>query len=247
MNQLKGCKKKEKQTISSKLSNLRLSKRKSALKKIPDACSLKDKFPSVWLQPLYGNCTSYACLACDSYYYHTDKFMPSTTFCYYNQKRNEKPLLDDGSYNEKALRVIKKFGTCNSSIWANDEPFDQKPSDFAYQDGLHGHEVKKWYAVTNLKQLKQALASGYPVVAAFDWAFDKGYDNNYILYHPTSKEVFDNDNGHAVVIVGYDNKTGLVEIRNSWGEGWGNNGYCYMKYETLKRCIWWDDTYAVVK
>lgn len=241
-----GCKKKEKQTVKSRLSNLRLAKRKSMLVKTPDAVSLKDKFPSVWLQCKYGNCTSYASLACDSYYYHTDKYKPSTTFCYYNQKIDEDPMVDDGSDNETALCTIKKFGTCNSTVWSNDEPFDKKPSDFAYQDGLHGKEVKKWYVINNLKQLKKALVSGYPVLASFLWGFKRGYDNNYILYHPTKKELKESG-GHAVVIVGYDDKTGLVEIRNSWGEGWGNNGYCYMKYETLERCIWWNDTYAVVK
>ena len=39
--------------------------------------------------------------------------------------------------------------------------------------------------------------------------------------------------GHCVVAVGYDDTQRTFIIRNSWGTGWGEQGYCHMPYEYL--------------
>jgi C1A family cysteine protease len=36
--------------------------------------------------------------------------------------------------------------------------------------------------------------------------------------------------GHCMLIVGYDDAQGAFLVRNSWGEGWGMAGYCWMPY-----------------
>lgn len=247
MENLNGCRKKEKRTITSRLTNLSGEKRKASKIWLPAAYSIKDKMPPVYYQQ-YGNCTSNAALGCDHYIYHTDKWVPSTTFTYYIQKvrEHEKPMVDDGSTIEEALKVIKKYGACNSTLWPNDAPWNKKPSKEAYADGLKGKEIKSWYEVKNLKQVKQALVAGHPVAAAFAWAF-KFIDANYILNTPTRYEAEHAKSGHAVVIVGYNDTERLIEIRNSWSDQWGNNGYGYMTYDSFKLCFWSDDSYAVVK
>lgn len=40
---------------------------------------------------------------------------------------------------------------------------------------------------------------------------------------------------HAVMLVGWDDskgKTGAFLMRNSWGKGWGDGGYCWLAYES---------------
>ena len=54
--------------------------------KLPKKVSIKSKVPPCWLQTC-GNCTSNAVLGADAYYYHTDKWVPSTIFTYYNQRK----------------------------------------------------------------------------------------------------------------------------------------------------------------
>ena len=39
--------------------------------------------------------------------------------------------------------------------------------------------------------------------------------------------------GHAVVAVGYDDSQQRFIIRNSWGTGWGQQGYFTMPYAYL--------------
>lgn len=216
-------------------------------KKLPSKVSLKDKFPPVYHQ-IYGNCTSNAVLGADAYYYHTDKWTPSTVFTYYNQRKMDgvKTKKDIGSYIESALEAVRKFGACSAKVWANDKPFTKKPSKEAYENGKKGHEVTKYYRLKTLLQIKKALALGYPVCIDMQWAF-KTMNKNYILDTPTKKEAFDSESCHAIVIVGYDDKKKLFEFRNSWGENWGNKGYAYFTYKAVENCVLWDDTYAVVR
>ena len=216
---------------------------------IPKKYSLKDKFPAVYNQ-MYGNCTSNAVLAVDAYYYHNPKgsWVPSTVFTYYNQRKMDETLKDGdcGSTVETGLDAVRKFGACNSTIWANDAPYDKKPSKAAYADGLKGHELTKYYAVKTILQVKKAISSGYPVVGSFTWV-KFSVDENSILLPATKQEAKKSELGHAVVIVGYDDTNKLFEFRNSWGENWGNKGYAYMTYSQFKLLVWWDDIYAVIK
>ena len=39
--------------------------------------------------------------------------------------------------------------------------------------------------------------------------------------------------GHCMAIVGYDNSKKAFKVRNSWGESWGLQGYCWIPYEYL--------------
>lgn len=243
MQELKGCKKKDKRTLKSKLTNLRPTKLKADIRAyLPFKYTLRDKFPPVYLQK-HGDCTSNAVLGCDDFLHHGSGWMPSTVFTYFNQKKDEVPMRDDGSSVEIALDMVKKYGVCDSQIWSNDNPWNLKPSKEAYADGIKGKRLKNWYEIKNMKQLKKALVSGYPVAGAVAWAFSR-YDENYILDDPSDKAI-DECVGHAIVIVGYDDISQLIEIRNSWGEGWGDHGYAFIPYRTFKRVIWWEDTYAV--
>ena len=56
------------------------------------------------------------------------------------------------------------------------------------------------------------------------------------------KDVWDGKNDgyygcHALCIVGYDNDFlgGAFEVMNSWGTGWGDQGFAWITYETLKK------------
>jgi hypothetical protein len=36
--------------------------------------------------------------------------------------------------------------------------------------------------------------------------------------------------GHCIAVIGYSDELGAWKIRNSWGTGWGEKGYCWIKY-----------------
>ena len=219
--------------------------------KLPTSVDLEDKFPPVYTQ-IYGSCTSNAVLACDAYYYHRNKpnWHPSATFLYYNQLKYDHALKYndpyEGSTVESALEVTRKKGVCNAKIWPNESPWNERPSDAAYENGLKGREVTKYYRIKNLQHLKMALNDGCPVPSAIAWCF-KYYDSNYIMNTPTKKEAKNCDRGHAIVFVGYDDSKKLIKFRNSWSKEWGKDGYGFITYDTAEMVIWFDDTYAITK
>lgn len=43
-----------------------------------------------------------------------------------------------------------------------------------------------------------------------------------------------NNSAHIVVLVGWDNSKGAWLLKNSWGTGWGDNGYIWIKYGSCK-------------
>ena len=219
--------------------------------KIPRMFSLRSKFPPAYKQ-MWKNCTSTAVVAADAYYYHDPRgsWVPSATFTYYVQRAMiDKSLtkVDSGTNVENALDAVRKYGVCSATVWPNDMPHNKKPSAAAYADGLKGHEITKYYNIKTLAQIKKAIVKGYPVVSSICWAFRSIDGNTWVFNTPTKAEVKACHTGHAVVIVGYNDETELFEIRNSRGPEWGDHGYGYITYEAMKRCIWFDDTYAVVK
>ena len=55
------------------------------------------------------------------------------------------------------------------------------------------------------------------VTASFNTVGSTGY------YNPLPGE--ENLGGHALCVIGYDDQAKRFEIINSWGTGWGNNGF----------------------
>ncbi|OPX71457.1 MAG: Papain family cysteine protease [Methanoregulaceae archaeon PtaB.Bin152] len=86
-------------------------------------------------------------------------------------------------------------------------------------------------------QIKQLLQQNGAVYSQIRW--ESGYYNKKLAsyYYPGSSPA-----NHAVVIVGWDDSysrtrfstappgDGAFIVRNSWGEDWGEYGYCYVSY-----------------
>lgn len=79
------------------------------------------------------------------------------------------------------------------------------------------------------------LAEGYPFV--FGFTVYESFETRKVVETgiasmPRKKERV--LGGHAVLAVGYNQKDKRFLVRNSWGTGWGKNGYFTMPYEYLK-------------
>lgn len=60
--------------------------------------------------------------------------------------------------------------------------------------------------------------------------------NKWIKTDPEIAEAIDFFNGlivggHSMSIVGFDDHEKMFVVRNSWGEHWGDRGYCYVSYD----------------
>lgn len=86
---------------------------------------------------------------------------------------------------------------------------------------------------SQLANLIRALHAGFPVPVGIRWPPWRTVRNGF-LHNQRPKE----GAGHAVTIVGYENKTGKIEdtvfiFKNSWGTRWGAGGYGFVTYGYL--------------
>ncbi len=91
--------------------------------------------------------------------------------------------------------------------------------------------TKLWIDIPNdVDQIKTAIYEYGPVATCF-YVYDDFYYYNGGCYEHENQVTWTN---HAVVIVGWDDAMcegeGAWLIKNSWGEGWGLDGYFWIKY-----------------
>jgi hypothetical protein len=129
----------------------------------------------------------------------------------------------------------------------------------------HDYFLEDWafigpeWGIPTEAQLKQAIYDHGPIVVCV-------YANNAMKAY--SSGIFnaceDVAINHTVVLVGWDDNQGTAGVwlmRNSWGAGWGENGYCrieygcsrigynalYVVYAGLDQVIWADFTYSGIE
>lgn len=160
-------------------------------------------------------------------------FRASSMYPYYNARSLEGTrILDNGTYLRLGVKGAEKYGNCSMSVW----PFDAakinvKPPTAAFTEGSK-REIRDYLRCENLDEVKAALAQDWPVIVGF------GVYNTTSSTKARTTGVIDvpqpgapRQGGHAVCLVGYDDYKELVKFKNSWGDGWGDDGYGYLPYE----------------
>ena len=95
-----------------------------------------------------------------------------------------------------------------------------------------GYKLSRWTAITDKELMKRLLYDGKPLVGVME-VHESFLHYKGGIYHslgPTDRVV----GYHCVGIVGFDDEKEAWLIRNSWGTGWGEKGYAWIKYGDSK-------------
>jgi len=206
---------------------------------LPPQADLRARCPDVYDQGQLGSCTANAIGA--AFEFEQKKqglpdFMPSRLFIYYNERTIEGTVdSDSGAMIRDGMKSINKVGVCSENAWSYDiAKFRRKPTKRCYT-GAAKHQALVYRAVVqDLHQLQGCLASGYPFV--FGFSVYESFESQDVARSgivPLPKQGEKQLGGHAVVAVGYDDADQTFWVRNSWGAGWGQRGYCKMPYSYL--------------
>ena len=172
------------------------------------------------------------------YYY----FDPSRLFLYYNTREREGTVkYDSGASIRETAKALNCKGACKESDWPYVHvvsKFKTKPPQSCY-DAAVGNTLCKYESLNqDILQIRACLktdncpiAFGFKVYRSFHSESNQLYGN---MPMPTAQEGRSEPEGlHAAVAVGYNDSTRRVKVLNSWGSGWGDDGYFYMPYDFI--------------
>lgn len=155
-------------------------------------------------------------------------FSPAFSYNQINQGR------DGGATLVDALNLLSAQGALP---WA-EMPYDpdnytRQPS--AAQRGQARHYRIAYWRQVNVadpQELKAQLHAGYPVMvgALIDeglWQLNK----RQRWHRPQGKAL----GGHALVLVGYDDRQQAFKVMNSWGTDWADGGFGWIDYRHFRR------------
>ncbi|CAF4691819.1 unnamed protein product [Rotaria sp. Silwood2] len=121
------------------------------------------------------------------------------------------------------IEALEEFGTCLESIWAYDiSKVNTRPNDQAYRDAKT-HTISEALKVDiNLFEMKSCLAQGYPFAFGLRLysSFDKAAETGLVPMANTSESKRKAHGSHALLAVGYSDRSKAFIVRNSWGEKW---------------------------
>ena len=163
----------------------------------------------------------------------TIEFSPSFI---YNQINHGK---DEGSNFMEALNKLSQVGAAPME----DMPYN--PNDYLSPPSAAAIEKAKPYGIdswrrintADMKEVKVHLNSGYPVIIGADIDEDfrtgKNPSGEYIYKKRGAKFA----GIHAMLVVGFDDRMNAFKVMNSWGENWGNNGFCWIDYQFFQEIV----------
>jgi C1A family cysteine protease/copper chaperone CopZ len=161
----------------------------------------------------------------------------SRLFVYWNARKFDGIKGDEGSSISNNIRVLEELGGCPEKVWPYDlKAVNKKPDGDAYQEAKRYSLEGAREVSVNLKAMKACLAEGYPFAFGLDLfnTFDKAGKAGVVpMPDLNTAKGRETHGSHAMLAVGYSDKDRVFVVRNSWGDDWGDKGYCYIPYDYL--------------
>ena len=212
------------------------------LSSLPPRADLRANCSPVEDQGQIGSCV--ACTVVGALEYQERRSGRSTTdlsrmFVYYNARRlSGTEGRDAGTTVPRGMAALLAYGAPPEDLW----PYDtgrvgELPSDRAFA-AARDHVPAEYARVSGLEHVQGAIFRQYPVVFSASLPI-RCYDEagrTGVIPEPLQSELDEvrtEVGRHAMLLVGYDLNEGVFIVRNSWGPGWGEAGYCRMTIDTF--------------
>jgi hypothetical protein len=165
-----------------------------------------------------------------------DHYDLSEAWVYWNCKKIDPWPNSEGTSIRCAMKVLHKIGIPCEAGWEYDDRLKGKPKSWAHLIAKWGL-IDSYYRVTNLSELKTALLKG-PVVIGVGCYEEITRPDPKTGLVPYPKNPNNLLGGHAICAVGFNDNQKIVRFKNSWGKGWGKNGYGQFSYDYIRDFMW---------
>ncbi len=161
----------------------------------------------------------------------------SRLFIYYNAREFDgDPAQDEGTYLKSCIKVLRKYGACSENTWSFDlNQILAQPPKAAYQEAANFIVEEAARVEIDLHAMRECLSEGYPFAFGLQLfsSFQQAGSTGLVPMPDPDNEK--HDGGHAMLCVGYSDADQVFIVRNSWGEDWGEAGYCYIPYDYMTK------------
>jgi hypothetical protein len=210
--------------------------RPRAPKPLPPAFSLRPKAPPILDQLSIGSCGPTA--LCDAMRFLCGKPL-SVLFSYYLTRAREGYITEDvGCELVNAVGAAMDKGVCLDRLWPyidDGRRFKTRPASACYKNALNVRILDKACLAGDGEAYKRALFNNkLPVIAGIGiWESLLDDDNLAKGYFPVPKKGERILGLHYLQVYGYDDSKRLYLLKNSWGTGYGDQGWFHCPYEYL--------------
>jgi C1A family cysteine protease len=239
-------------------------------KSLASSVDLREWCSAVEDQGSLGSCTAHAGVGIIEYYERKSfgRHIDASRLFLYKVTRNLMKMKGDtGAYLRTTMGAMVLLGVPPEEYWPykeDEKEFDKEPPAFCYAFAqsfqtlrYFRHDPPGTRAEEILRKVKTYLSKGHPAMFGFTVynSVEQAEKTGKIPF-PTPKEKI--EGGHAIAVIGYDDKmkiknkyggvetTGALLIRNSWGKGWGEEGYGWLPYEYILKGLA-QDFWSVLK
>ena len=170
---------------------------------------------------------------------------PSRLFLYYNGRAKRGLTGEDGGASIRDVaEAACELGYCDEDQhWPfSPDQVTVKPSDEAYVAAKADTGSQfSWLDMSGpalIAGIKTALANKDPIlfgITVYESFEGPTAAKTGIIPMPQWYEQC--LGGHAVCIVGWNDHIKCFEVRNSWGDGWGDKGYCWIPYAFVQNPV----------
>lgn len=158
---------------------------------------------------------------------------PSRLFSYYFGRQpinmtNE----DSGAYIRDVVKMANKVGLVREDKWPYKAINLLRTPPPELVSEAASRQITQYERIDdgNIEEMKRCLADGFPFLAGMI-VYNKSWD---IAEQNGTMDLIANDTikgGHAVLVVGYDEKRQAFLCRNSYGKKWGIDGHFWLPYD----------------
>jgi C1A family cysteine protease len=214
--------------------------------RLPRAVDLRPGMPPVYNQHTLNACSAHA-IGALMWYDEINEVgpaarAPSRLFLYYNERVREREVHHNAPVSLRdGYRSVATRGVCPEHLWPyRVGKFAVQPPRHCYHAAKSVRAVEYFRLPRDLRRMRACLAEGRPftlgVSIHHSFMAPKVKRTGEVPIPPRGDKVL---GGHAMLVVGYHDRSKRFIVRNSWGAGWGLDGYCMMPYAFVM-----DPTYA---
>jgi hypothetical protein len=176
-------------------------------------------------------------------------FEPARLFTYYWTRFMRGTVgWDSGATIKETVMALVSYGFCHEALWPYDvSKFKEEPPAAANADGKKNKVLEYKKVKQDLNDLKACLAEGHAIAFGFmvysSFVSDEVKKTGVVPLPKPGERLL---GGHAVAIVGFDEKRKMFLVRNSWGKDWGPlGGHFWMPYDFIMNSKWASDFWVI--